>query len=246
VTDEIVRSGFDDPTGEIPLQLGHELFDSLDLLELGDDFEETVSRLTNVARHIVPGCDFCSVSAFDGDEIKTVGATDPRAQLIDEIQYDTKEGPCWVAATELRRLVITVNTAEDERWPKFSRRTASEVGVFSMMACRLVTGNPPRAKGAVNYYGAEPGTFSEEDQHLAILLAAVTAVVLDAAEQQAQLTEALETRSVIGQAMGILMAQSDVTAEAAFDQLRAASQRMNMKLRDLAQAIAESTGKASS
>jgi len=55
VTDEIVRSGFDDPTGEIPLQLGHELFDSLDLLELGDDFEETVSRLTNVARHIVPG-----------------------------------------------------------------------------------------------------------------------------------------------------------------------------------------------
>jgi GAF domain-containing protein len=183
------------------------------------------------------------VSAFDGEEIRTVGATDPRAELIDSVQYETQEGPCWVAATELRRLVITANTAEDERWPKFSRRTASEVGVFSMMACRLVTGDPPRAKGALNYYAAEPGSFSEEDQHLAILLAAVTAVVLDAAERQAQLSEALETRSVIGQAMGILMAQSDVSADAAFDQLRAASQRMNMKLRDLAQAIAESTAK---
>jgi AmiR/NasT family two-component response regulator len=98
--------------------------------------------------------------------------------------------------------------------------------------------------GAMNFYGAEPGMFSEEDQHLAILLAAVTAVTLDATEHRAQLAEALETRSVIGQAMGILMAQSDVTSAAAFDQLRAASQRMNMKLRDLAQAIADSTGKS--
>jgi AmiR/NasT family two-component response regulator len=42
--------------------------------------------------------------------------------------------------------------------------------------------------------------------------------------------------------MGILMAQSDITADEAFGQLRAASQRMNVKLRDLARSIAESSG----
>jgi len=235
----------EDPTGEIPVQLRSDLVDSIDLLAIADDLDDTVSRLTEVARRVVAGCDFCSVSALGGDLIKTLGATDPRAEIIDAIQYDTREGPCWVAATERRRLVVTADTSKDDRWPEFSRRTASEVGVVSMMACRLVTGTPPRALGALNYYGAVPDAFSEDDQHLAILLAAVTSVVLDAAERQAQLTEALETRSLIGQAMGILMAQSDVTAEVAFDQLRSASQRMNMKLRDLAQAIAGSTGKTS-
>jgi GAF domain-containing protein len=245
MTDELTPVDVDGQTSAIPPQVGHEILDSLDLLALSDDVDVTISRLTDVACHIVPGCDFCSVSALEDGRIRTVGATDPRAEVIDAIQYDTQEGPCYVAATEGRRLVITANTSEDERWPTFSRRTAAEVGVFSMMACRLVTGTPPRATGALNYYGAEPGVFSEEDQYLAIFLAAVTAVVVDAAQRQAQLTEALETRSVIGQAMGILMGQSDVTAEAAFDRLRAASQRMNMKLRDLAQMIAESTGKSS-
>lgn len=244
MTDEIVPTGVGDPSGEIPVQLGHEVLDSLDLLALGDDIDDALSRLTTVARHIVPGCDFCSVSAIDQNQIRTVGATDPRAERIDAIQYDTREGPCWVAATERHRLVVTVDTSTDERWPAFSRRTADEVGVFSMMACRIVTGDPARAVGAINYYGADPGSFSDADQHLAILLAAVAAVLFEAVERQAQLTEALETRSVIGQAMGILMAQSDVSANAAFDQLRAASQRMNMKLRDLAQAIADSTGKS--
>jgi AmiR/NasT family two-component response regulator len=75
-----------------------------------------------------------------------------------------------------------------------------------------------------------------------MLLAAIAAALLDAAQREAQLTAALETRGLIGQAMGILMAQSDIDADTAFDQLRSASQRMNVKLRDLARSITESSG----
>ncbi|WP_245158935.1 ANTAR domain-containing protein [Blastococcus sp. TF02A-35] len=42
------------------------------------------------------------------------------------------------------------------------------------------------------------------------------------------------TRQVIGQAVGLLMAQRRCTAEAAFDMLRVASQRGNEKLREVA------------
>jgi hypothetical protein len=48
---------------------------------------------------------------------------------------------------------------------------------------------------------------------------------------------ALETRTVIANATGLLMGVGNVTAAEAFEQLRRASQRTNQKLRELAAAI---------
>ena len=45
-------------------------------------------------------------------------------------------------------------------------------------------------------------------------------VVLSAAVKQQQLEDALQSRDVIGQAKGMLMARGEVTAEQAFDMLR--------------------------
>jgi GAF domain-containing protein len=230
------------PAERIPPQVDASLVDSVALLHVSDDVDETMLRVTEIVCRLIEGCAFCSVSAFDGDAIRTLGATDPRAEEIDRIQYQTRQGPCWVAATEKRHLAYTPNNAQDERWPEFSRRTAAEAGLFSLMACRLVVGDPPRALGALNIYGAEPNAFDHADQQVAMLLAAVAGVLLDAAQREAHLSAALESRGLIGQAMGILMAQSDITSDEAFGQLRAASQRMNVKLRDLARSIAESTG----
>lgn len=54
------------------------------------------------------------------------------------------------------------------------------------------------------------------------------------------LSEAMKSRAVIEQAKGILMASSrDVDADSAFDLLRRASQRENLKLRDIAQRIVD-------
>ena len=48
------------------------------------------------------------------------------------------------------------------------------------------------------------------------------------------------SRDVIGMAKGIVMAQQRVSDEQAFDLLRRASQRMNVKLRNLAQQVVDS------
>jgi AmiR/NasT family two-component response regulator len=49
-----------------------------------------------------------------------------------------------------------------------------------------------------------------------------------------QLQEALESRAVIEQAKGILMARHGIDADRAFEQLREQSQHSNRKVRDLA------------
>ena len=56
-------------------------------------------------------------------------------------------------------------------------------------------------------------------------------------DEIASLEKALETRDIIGQAKGILMARQLIDADAAFDVLRRASQRSNTKLRDVASEV---------
>ena len=51
------------------------------------------------------------------------------------------------------------------------------------------------------------------------------------------LREALESRDVIGQAKGILMARRGCTPEVAFEALRKASQQRNIKLREIAEQV---------
>ena len=50
----------------------------------------------------------------------------------------------------------------------------------------------------------------------------------------------LISREIIGQAQGILMEHEQITSDQAFDILRRASQRLNIKLRDVAQNLVDS------
>jgi AmiR/NasT family two-component response regulator len=62
---------------------------------------------------------------------------------------------------------------------------------------------------------------------------------MSTARREVDLEQKAASREVIGRAMGILMARSGASAEEAFDMLRRASQRMNVKVRDVAEGITE-------
>ena len=54
-----------------------------------------------------------------------------------------------------------------------------------------------------------------------------------------QLSEAIKSREVIGQAKGILMVREDVSDDEAFEMLKNVSQNENMKVRDVAQRVVD-------
>ncbi len=74
---------------------------------------------------------------------------------------------------------------------------------------------------------------------LGSVFAVHASVAMAAARREESLEQKAETRDVIGRAKGILMARSRVTDDEAFAMLKAASQRMNVKVRDVARHIAE-------
>jgi signal transduction protein with GAF and PtsI domain len=102
--------------------------------------------------------------------------------------------------------------------------------------------------GAMNLYSRTERAFAAEDRETGTLFASQAAIVLanaqaywDARQLSARLGEAMEARSIIEQAKGILMSSQGCDDEGAFDILVKASQRENLKLRDVARRIVDDT-----
>lgn len=77
------------------------------------------------------------------------------------------------------------------------------------------------------------------DRQIESYLGDVEQSLLEASVHEVQLEEALATRTTIGQAVGLLMAQEALTSEEAFTKLVHVSQNANIKLCDIAQRYVE-------
>ena len=209
-------------------------------VQASEDPEESMGRITRTAVDAISGCHSASMSLLTPDGAATCAATDQLALDGDQIQYEEREGPCLDAAMH-ERWVYVPALRQDPRWPTSSTRLAMEAGVGSMISCRLtLDAAPNNTLGGMNLYSSVENAFTDEDQMLAILLASLAAVVVDASRQQAHLRAAIGSRQVIGEAIGMIKAQHrQLTSDEAFAMLVKASQRMNIKLRDLARRIAE-------
>ena len=104
--------------------------------------------------------------------------------------------------------------------------------------------------GAVNVYSTQPRAFDPGTIELARTFAGYAAVAIANAhlyQTTATLAEnmrrAMETRAVIEQAKGIIMAQQRCTPERAFEALTKLSQATHRKLRDCATDIVACTAK---
>jgi GAF domain-containing protein len=204
-----------------------------------EDYEDSMRRITDAAVHAVDGCEVASISLLEKSGPVTYAATGQLAHDGDRIQYQENEGPCLDAAMQ-ERWVYTRDLKTTDRWPRSASRLASELGVASMFSCRLALDAAPNATlGGINMYATKTDAFSESDQMLAILLSSLGAVVVDASRQQANLRAAIQSRQLIGEAIGIMRSQRGMSREDAFSALAKASQRMNVKLRDLAEQIAD-------
>ncbi|MDP9070406.1 MAG: GAF and ANTAR domain-containing protein [Actinomycetota bacterium] len=203
-----------------------------------DDVEATLKKVTTLAVETIDGCDHAGVSLVQGRRISTPAASDDVPGRVDAVQYETDQGPCLDAIRE-HETFKTDDLAKEDRWPKFSQRAAEETGVASMLSFRLFAEGD--TMGALNLYSKQRAAFDDEALAVGSVFATHAAVALAGAQHDEQMQKALQGRDVIGQAKGILMAQQHVSADEAFDILRRASQRMNIKLRELAERVASRT-----
>ena len=198
----------------------------------------TLERICQLAVATIPGCQYASVTLVAGRRVTAEGATDELAVAVDRIQYEAGEGPC-LNAIDTHEVFQSNDLRTEERWPAFAQRAAAETGVRSMLCFRLF--KRENTMGALNLFSKSTGAFEgdEEAHEYGAVFAAHAAVALAGAQDRANLDDALKTREVIGQAMGLLAGREGVSMDQASAMLRNGSQRLNIKLRDVAQQIVD-------
>ncbi len=206
------------------------------LAEHRDDVQAGLEKIVRLAVDNLDACEFAGISLVEKRKITSPAASNDIPKKVDEIQSETGERPCIDAIKE-HEVFQTGDLKNEKRWPQFSTRAHAETGVTSIVSIRLFLEED--TMGALNLYSTAPDAFDDSDVALGTVFAVHASVAMSAARQQESLERKAETRDVIGRAKGILMARSGASDDEAFAMLKAASQRMNVKLRDIAQQIVE-------
>lgn len=197
----------------------------------------TMQTAVELAVSNIRNCDSASVTLVRRrGTLETPSSSDDVALAADRLQYDLGDGPCLQAVWD-ERVVHSPDLRTDARWGIWGPRVASEHGVQSVLCLRLFTEKDNI--GALNLYSTRRGAFTEDDRDEGTALAAHIAVALAAAQAEENLTRALDARTLVGQAVGIVMERYGVSAAAAFQVLVRISSHSNVKLRDIAQELVD-------
>ncbi len=202
------------------------------------DVASTLRAVTQLARTMV-GAEYAAITMVRGPHFVTVGATSDVPMQIDELQYQTNEGPCVDAIRE-KETFYSPDLAEESRWPHFAGRVAAATGVHSMLAHRLYLEGD--TLGALNLYDRRVGAFTPHDSAMLVVFAAHAAVAIDAQNAQLradQLQSALASNRMVGVAAGILMMRDSLALEVAVETMKTCSQNLNRKLVDVAREVVE-------
>jgi GAF domain-containing protein len=202
-------------------------------LEQDRDPSTILERVSHYARLVLDADDAGVMRTISRKKIETPAATTDRVDQAHQLQAQFDEGPCLDAITG-RATYVTNDVPNDPRWPRWGPAVV-ELGILSAVGVRLATRE--RGYGSLNVYANRPDAFTPADVEMAEVLAAHATTAFAAAERAAGLETALESRSTIAQAQGILMQKFDIDADAAFDFLRRISQHENRRLFAVAEAI---------
>jgi GAF domain-containing protein len=209
--------------------------------------DEALSRIAEVGRDALTNCVAASITVIDRGHPATLGSTGELAVALDASQYAAGRGPCLEAARTSQTTVVD-DTRSDRRWVRFST-AAERVGVRSSLSVPMEL-HGQDVVGGFNAYAVVPTAFDERGREVGELFTAQAGAVVSNARAywsaealSRNLTAALETRGVIEQAKGVLVATLRISPDEAFEELRRRSQRENRKLNDLAaEIVADAAG----
>jgi GAF domain-containing protein len=206
---------------------------------------ETLHRIAEITVEAIGPAAFAGITMLGDDGRPTTAVyTDTLSPEIDEAQYRDGTGPCLDAWREKRVVRVDHPDAVVDRYPGFAAACIDH-GVLSSLSLPIIGGDV--SMGALNLFAHQPRAFDADAEAVGADLAGAAGAVLanvsayrTAVELGQQLSEAMRSRAVIEQAKGMLMARSpELSPDDAFELLRRASQRENVKLRDIAQRIVD-------
>ena len=220
----------------------------MDMLLDSSDLAAFLTRVSEIAARDLSespeteGAVHCSVTVGRQNRKATVASSDAIASAMDERQYASGQGPCEESVVT-QKPVYVPDIRADRRYPRYAAAMADSE-MRSIFAAPIPLPPTSKAEAALNCYcsavdGFTPGLRDRVQELGALVSKAVHLAVKFAneADKSADLAAALESRTAINLAAGVIMAQSGYTQAQAIEVLKKASNHRNLKLRDVAAAV---------
>ena len=222
-----------------------------DLLLGTGNVEDFLSRLAEFSAETLShslGAEIeCGVTLRRRKRSATVAGSSERALMLDRIEHAVGDGPC-IQALRTGKVVVLSDIDTDPRWPVYQRELGA-AGCHSTLGVPLEIGED--ASAALNFFAAHANTFTAESVHEAAGFADLAerslrlAVRIGTAQARAEdLQAAMENRTSIDLACGVVMAQNRCSQEEAMVILTKVSSNRNQKLRDVAVDVLQNLTKA--
>ncbi|MGW7681745.1 GAF and ANTAR domain-containing protein [Kribbella sp. NPDC054772] len=203
-------------------------------LESVEGLEATAETIGRYAVQVLDLCEHAGISVVAPDGgIEVAHATDPIVAYVLNWQLEVGDGPMLHAVTSAVAVHVA-DPATDTRWPLWSRLVA-EHPINAMLHVPLATG--PFPIGALSLYHDKPHAFGHEDEEIAHILASHASIAIADVRHKAYLIQAMDTRKLVGQAIGILMERNDLTSDQASDVMRRYAQDAHLEPSATAQKI---------
>lgn len=222
--------------------LRHSL-DQLSRLSTGrTNLKDTLTTVAQLAVNAIPGADAAGLTLLQEGRADTMVTTSRFAADVDVVQYGLGQGPCVDAVTS--GLTVKVDSlGSDKRWLLFGSQ-AARLNLHSVLSLPLFSADG--VVGSMNIYAHAKRAFTDESVAIGELFSVPAAQAVQNAQVLAQthrlaadLHNALSTRAVIDQAIGVLIGGGGANADEAVASLQSLSRSEHQQLVVVAQKVVD-------
>ena len=201
------------------------------LVELADklvDDYDVVDVLTVLSLRCIEAVDVDAAGIMlvsPQGELQFIASSSESMKTLEQFQIHANDGPCVDCIRNGLDVTCEALSDLDGRWPMFTPRAISQgFGAVHCLPMRL----RGRTIGALNLFRTNQGSLSVDDVVVARGLADVATIAIlqhqstiDASTSNSQLSNAINSRVVIEQALGMIRQATSCDKDIAFDRLRA-------------------------
>ncbi|TDQ52899.1 ANTAR domain-containing response regulator [Actinorugispora endophytica] len=237
ITPSAVPDGTPVPVDD-PVGLARHLVSLTEAVTTSADVEDATQRVAAMLTADPWPCDHVHVTVRTAKNAPPVIAySDDVARLLGDCAGFLGDEPV-LAVTLPSPDEATETRHTDGRWQRFLER-AAEHGVRAIHAARMITSQ--RAIGVITLYSTDVETLERVGASRISTVIDTIALALEHRIEVANLTRALDTRSLIGTAIGILMERHRIGETDAWQMLSRTSQQLNIRLVDISRRIVDDT-----
>jgi signal transduction protein with GAF and PtsI domain len=181
-------------------------------------------------------CDSCFVYVLECDELVLRASKNPHPEAVDRLKLKVGQGITGWVAERREPAIIPQGAGSDPRFKLFNE--LPEDRFESFLSVPLVSRG--RLVGVINVQNREPYQYSDREIGLMTMIGFLVGAEIEMArleQQNAELSERLESRTLVERAKGILQSELGITEADAYQKLQRQSQQLRKPMKEIAEAI---------